>query len=75
MITEKAVVATIGNVTISAVKVEKEQQPIPCEEQEVSDKDEAEGDDSELDSEEDVEEPPPVPQKPEEKQARQPIKQ
>lgn len=69
---------TIGNVTITAVKLEKEEPPVPCEEPEVSDKDEAEGDDSELDSEEDVEEPTepvPPPQQTEEKQSRQPIKQ
>lgn len=67
--------ATIGNVTITSVKTEKEEKPVPCEEPEISDKDEAEGDDSELDSEEETEEPPSQPQLPEEKQPRQPIKQ
>lgn len=65
-------VTTIGNVTITTVKLEKDEKPISCEDPELSDKDEAEGDDSEL--EEDSEEPP-IPPAPEEKQQKQPIKQ
>lgn len=66
-------VATIGNVTITTVKVEKEEKPISCEDPELSDKDEAEGDDSEL--EEESEEQQPVVASPDEKQQKQPIKQ
>lgn len=73
-ITEKPLVATIGNVTITTVKIEKDQS-IPCEDGELTDKDEAEGDDSDLDGEEESEEPPPQPPPPEEKQPRPPIKQ
>lgn len=65
-------VTTIGNVTITTVKVEKDEKPISCEDPELSDKDEAEGDDSEL--EEDSEEPPILPTV-EEKQQKQAIKQ
>lgn len=45
----------LANVTITQVKIEKPE-TLPGEDGEISDKDEAEGDDSELESEEDIEE-------------------
>ncbi|GJQ67547.1 hypothetical protein Trydic_g8358 [Trypoxylus dichotomus] len=45
---------TTGSVTITQVKIEKTE-TLPCEDGEASDKDEAEGDDSELESEDDIE--------------------
>lgn len=61
--------ATIGNVTITTVKVEKDEKPLQCEDGELSDKDEAEADESDLDSEDETEEPP------QQQEERPPIKQ
>ncbi|KAJ8931084.1 hypothetical protein NQ314_016048 [Rhamnusium bicolor] len=44
---KKVTIATIGSVSVTAVKQEKVEKPIICEDPELSDKDEAEGDDSE----------------------------
>lgn len=68
----KPVSATIGNVTITTVKVEKEEKITVCDDPDLSDKDEAEADDSELDSEEETEEAAPQPVV---EQSRPPIKQ
>ncbi|KAJ8948885.1 hypothetical protein NQ318_005506 [Aromia moschata] len=55
---KKATVANLGaNVSVTAVKQEKVEKPIVCEDPELSDKDEAEGDDSELDSDDSEELP------------------
>ncbi|XP_018569684.1 uncharacterized protein LOC108909755 isoform X2 [Anoplophora glabripennis] len=45
-----AVAASVAGVSITPVKQEKVEKPIVCEDPDMSDKDEAEGDDSELDS-------------------------
>nr|XP_022918733.1 uncharacterized protein LOC111427716 [Onthophagus taurus] len=54
---QKKKLSSMGNVTITQIKMEKGDSPI-CD-GELSDKDEAEGDESELESEEEIEEPKP----------------
>lgn len=72
---EKSIQITINNVTIATFKTEKPEKPIVCEDSELSDKDEADGDDSELDSDDSEEPPPPVVTTTETLSKRPPIKQ
>lgn len=62
-----------SNVTITHVKIEKNS--VSCEEGEGSDKDEAEGDDSELDSEEEIDDEANAQNSETSPLKRQPIKQ